>query len=129
MRICLDTNAYARIVEKRRELWAVVAEAERVYVPTVVLGELYAGFECGTRCEENREILNRFLELPGVDVIPMEQNMAMRYGIVYKQLKKTGRMIPANDLWVAVTALETGARLITYDRHFLHVPGLALISP
>jgi|GEM_PF-3842816 len=34
-----------------------------------------------------------------------------------------------NDIWIAATALETGALLVTYDSHFNNVPGLIILSP
>jgi tRNA(fMet)-specific endonuclease VapC len=41
-------------------------------------------------------------------------------------LKKAGRPIPLNDVWIAAHALETGSVLVTYDAHFAAVPGLRL---
>ena len=37
--------------------------------------------------------------------------------------------IPENDIWIAATALETGARLVSYDSHFDHVGGLIRLAP
>jgi len=39
-------------------------------------------------------------------------------------LKKSGRPIPFNDVWVAAHALETGAVLAAYDVHFSPALGL-----
>ena len=39
------------------------------------------------------------------------------------------RLIPTNDIWIAAAALETGARLVTYDAHFGKVQGLFILSP
>ncbi|MFH1760016.1 MAG: PIN domain-containing protein [bacterium] len=44
-------------------------------------------------------------------------------------LKEQGTPIPTNDIWIAATAFEMGARLITYDKHFNNVPGLVIQSP
>ncbi|MDD4622321.1 MAG: PIN domain-containing protein [Kiritimatiellae bacterium] len=32
--------------------------------------------------------------------------------------------MPVNDLWIAAQAMERGAVLISFDRHFDAVPGL-----
>lgn len=37
--------------------------------------------------------------------------------------------IPTNDVWIAAHAMETGSDLISFDRHFAHVPGLAWVLP
>ncbi len=36
-----------------------------------------------------------------------------------------GRPIPTNDVWIAAHAMETGADLVSADRHFQHIDGLA----
>jgi tRNA(fMet)-specific endonuclease VapC len=35
-------------------------------------------------------------------------------------------MIPINDIWIAAHTVETGSKLITYDPHFRHIPGLRI---
>ena len=41
-------------------------------------------------------------------------------------LKRSGKPLPVNDVWIAAHALETGSILVTYDDHFASVPGLRL---
>jgi predicted nucleic acid-binding protein len=31
--------------------------------------------------------------------------------------------------WIAAAAMETGSRLVTYDAHFAHIPGLLVVAP
>jgi predicted nucleic acid-binding protein len=38
--------------------------------------------------------------------------------------KQKGTPIPANDIWVAAQAMEFGAELITFDKHFQVIDGL-----
>ena len=40
-------------------------------------------------------------------------------------MKKDGSPIPINDVWIAAQAMEHGAELLTDDRHFERVAGLA----
>lgn len=104
-------------------------EAELVYVPAIVLGELHAGFCLGSNHEQNCQRLEAFLDLPGVCIAPVDESVAQRYGFLVRDLRRQGTPIPTNDLWIAATAMETGARLISYDAHFEHVPGLIVLSP
>ncbi|MBR3924076.1 MAG: PIN domain-containing protein [Kiritimatiellae bacterium] len=60
---------------------------------------------------------------------PVTQSIAERWGYVKASLAKNGTPIPDNDIWIAATALETGARLISYDSHFDSVGGLIRLSP
>ena len=115
MRVCLDTNAYSALMRHRTGLRRCLEEAELIYVPTIVLGELYAGFCLGPRYAENCRELEIFLELPGVRTIPPDQGVAERYGYLVRDLRRQGTPLPTNDLWIAATTLETGARLVSYD--------------
>ena len=129
MRVCLDTNAYSRLMRNQAGLQRCLEEAEIIHVPTIVLGELYAGFCLGSRYEDNCRELEAFLELPGVQIATPSQDVAERYGYLVRDLRQQGTPIPTNDLWIAAAALETGARLVSYDAHFQHVPGLIVIAP
>ena len=129
MRVCLDTNAYSRLMGGRAELTQLLESAEEILVPVTVLGELHAGFEMGSRREKNRRQLSEFLALPGVETIPLTAGIAERYGIIVSQLTRHGKPIPTNDIWIAAAVLETGARLVTYDPHFEHIQGLIVLSP
>ena len=55
--------------------------------------------------------------------------LCLNYTCREVDLRRQGTPIPTNDLWIAATALETGARLISYDARFQHVPGLIVIAP
>ena len=46
--------------------------------------------------------------------------------MVKTSLKQAGTPIPINDVWIASHALEIGAVVVTYDKHFAMVPGLRL---
>ncbi len=48
------------------------------------------------------------------------------FGMLKSALKKAGTPIPINDIWIASHAFETGALLVTYDRHFDKIQGLRL---
>lgn len=129
MKLCLDTNAYVAFKQNRLELVELLETAEEIIVPSVVLGELYAGFFQGTKIKRNTQELLEFLRLPGVSVINLDHDIAERYGHLVKLLKKSGKPIPTNDVWIAATTFETGSRLVSYDKHFQYVPGLTIYSP
>jgi tRNA(fMet)-specific endonuclease VapC len=129
MRVCLDTNAYSRLMGGHGPLTQLLESCEEVLLPATVLGELHAGFELGSRRETNRRQLGEFLALPGVETIPVTTDIAERYGILISQLTRQGTPIPTNDIWIAAAALETGTRLVTYDPHFRHIQGLIVICP
>lgn len=129
MKLCLDTNAYSRLMKGHKPLEQLLESADSLFIPVTVLGELYAGFEMGTRREINRRQFLDFLALPGVEIVLLTPEMADRYGILVSQLTKQGTTIPTNDIWIAACAFESGARLVTYDPHFQHIQGLIALAP
>jgi tRNA(fMet)-specific endonuclease VapC len=125
MRVLLDTNAYSDLARGSSWLAARVRRAEAVMLSSIVTGELLGGFRRGTRYDENLADLERFLALPRVHLLPVTLATAERYGRVYAALRREGRPIPTNDMWIAAHAMETGAELLSSDPHFEYVAGLA----
>lgn len=122
--ILVDTNAYTALMLGEPEVVEVLAHAERLLLNSVVLGELLGGFAAGTREAGNRAGLSRFLDSPRVEVLPITALTADSYALVYAGLRRKGRPIPTNDLWIAASALEHGAALLTRDNHFSQIDGL-----
>ena len=58
------------------------------------------------------------------NVLPVDAGVARRYGEVRDGLRRIGRPIPENDIWIVATALGYGLVLVTRDSHFEHVEGL-----
>jgi tRNA(fMet)-specific endonuclease VapC len=78
----------------------------------------------GSRARENRVALSEFLNEPFVRVAAVSADVARQYGRVYAALRRAGTPIPANDIWIAATAIDLGACLLTFDRDFEHVGAL-----
>lgn len=129
MKILLDTNAYSAIGRGHPAATEILRQAAGLVVSTVMLGEVLAGFRAGSRWNENLADLHRFLAQPRVRVAPVTRTTADRYSRIWVALRRKGRPIPTNDVWIAAHALETGADLISFDPHFEHVEGLAWVRP
>jgi len=125
-KIVIDTNAYTRLLAGDQEILKVLAQAESVYLPVFVMGELLAGFRGGTRESENRKLLDDFLGREIVLLVPATMKTAEIFAELKHRLKKAGKPIPINDVWIAAQAMETGAFLVTYDKHFKQITGLLL---
>ena len=122
--VLLDTNAYSDFMLGAPAVVEVVAHAERICLNAIVLGELLGGFAAGSREAKNRAELARFLDSPRVEVVPVTAHTADSYALVYSGLRRKGQPIPTNDLWIAASALEHGAALLTRDAHFAQIDGL-----
>ena len=125
-RILMDTNAYAAFKRNDTDAVNTFKTVEYIGVNIVVLGELLSGFKCGSKELKNRHELEQFLDSPRVNLIQMDEETAEFYAKVYWDLKRKGKPIPTNDLWVAASAMRHGLTLFTYDEHFENIDGLLL---
>ncbi len=128
MNVLLDTSAYSALNRGHQAILNVLRRSETVCLSAVVLGELYSGFRAGNRWAENTAQLAQFLSKPSVRVVNVTEETALRYAEVDVYLRKNGRPIPRNDVWIAAAALEHGLQLLTLDIHFRQIP-LLLIQP
>jgi tRNA(fMet)-specific endonuclease VapC len=103
-----------------------ITESEIVYISTVMLGELFAGFKGGSKYSENKNELKSFLRKDGVKIINVTIETSEIFGEIKADLSSKGKMIPLNDIWIAAHAVETGAQLISYDAHFININGLRI---
>jgi len=129
LRVLLDTNAYSALMRGHDGVSERVRRAERVLLSAVVAGELMFGFRAGTRFEQNVRGLHAFLDNPYVDFLPVTLSTADRFGRIAAALRRRGRPIPTNDIWIAAHAFESGAELLSFDEHFHAVAGLVWTKP
>lgn len=128
-KIVLDTNGYTAFLAGDPKILDALATAEIVFLSVFVLGELFAGFKGGSREAANRELLERFLKKPTVQVLNATAETASVFGQLKAALKKAGTPLPINDVWIAAHAVETGAILVSYDSHFEKIIGLKIWQP
>jgi predicted nucleic acid-binding protein len=124
-RLVFDTSAYSWLRRGRDEVLDFVARAEVVILPVTVLGELEAAYRSGTKTRENQMMLQEFLAEPFVTLWPTTESVAAHYGELIADLKEKGTPIPSNDAWIAAATLACGGHLLTFDRHYRDLKGLA----
>jgi predicted nucleic acid-binding protein len=127
-KILVDTNVY--VAFKRNDARAVelLRGVEYIGVSAIVLGELLAGFRCGSKEKENRGELEQFLDSPRVEVLPVDETTAEFYASIFRALREKGKPIPTNDLWLAASTMRHGLALATLDEHFSQIDGLLLAT-
>ena len=125
MKLLLDTSAYSGFRTGVPSVVEKISGSDSVLISPVMLGELMYGFRKGSKFDQNMRMLRRFLEHEAVEVAPLGEVTADRYSRIVLQLKKDGSPIPINDVWIAAQAMEHGADLLTSDRHFEKIGGLA----
>ncbi len=119
--IILDTNSYSFFTSKDTKIKKEIQKADIVYLPLIVIGELYSGFYRGNKFENNESELKSFLSDKKVRILGLTKITSKIYGKILHDLVMNGTPITANDVWIAASAIETNSTLITYDKHFLNI--------
>ncbi len=127
MKLLLDTNRLSDALAEVDDVIERLEMAEAIHVPVIALGELRAGFLQGSRAARNEARLTWFLAQEGINVLGIDAPVSHRYAEIQRALRRRGKPIPTNDLWIASIAIENGLALYTRDIHFREVAGLALL--
>ncbi len=126
--IVIDTNGFAAFKRGDPTAIKIIGQADNILVNSVVIGELITGFILGTKEKINRNELIQFLSHEKVLSIDITPATAEYYAIIIKDLRKKGKPIPTNDIWIAATALEFKAKVFTFDKHFKYIRGLKILD-
>lgn len=122
----LDTNALSAWVEGLAAVEAAFRSADRLVVPSVVLGEYYFGIRQSRRRSRYEEWLVRYLPL--AEIAAVSSATADAYADIRLELKQLGNPIPSNDTWIAALARQHGLPVLSNDRHFDVVAGIRRIA-
>ena len=125
-RFLLDTNIVIALIAKDSSVERGLASAEKVYVPSLVLGELYFGARTSAQKDRNLSRIDEFAAANAV-LVP-DVATAREYGVLKAALRAKGRPIPENDMWIADIARQHGLTLLTRDAHFQDVENLTVGS-
>lgn len=120
--VLLDTNVVIRHFRRVRAVSEALEAAEALFLPAVVLGELYHGAFHGSQREKELRHIGELL--PAVTVLGITAATAEHFGQISAELALAGTPIPTNDIWVASLAREHSLPVATGDAHFAHVRGL-----
>jgi tRNA(fMet)-specific endonuclease VapC len=127
VRLALDTTRYVDLCKSVADTVRLVATAEAVFLPFVVMAELRAGFALGKHTAENERALRRFLLKPGVAVLYPDEQTTHHYAAAFRQLRIQGTPIPTNDLWIGALVLQHNLTLHARDRHFDSLPQIVRV--
>ena len=125
-RLAVDSNAVIAYREGIPIVCTLIEEADILFLPAVVLGELLYGSLNSAKPQKNEQAAHKFSAQSVL--VPIAEAIATRYATVRLKLKKMGHPIPENDIWVAATCLELGVPLLTRDGHLDYIHGLEVIN-
>lgn len=122
-----DTSVIIDFLDGDRSFAKELSSAERIVVTPSVIAEFLAGVSSSNRDRAKRNAFDAFLDNPVVEVVPHDRETAAYYASIFRHLKNDGTMIPLGDIWVAASAMQHGATVLTKDKHFAAVPVLLTV--
>ena len=128
LRYMLDTDICSYVMKRSHD--ALLRRLQKVPVSDVCVSvvtksELLYGVEVSPRRQQDEAALNAFLNY--VEVLDFPDNASSHYAQIRAQVKKSGKMIGANDLFIAAHARSLGLTLVTHNtQEFRRVNRLAI---
>ena len=118
----LDTNAVSANAENNANVVGILAEAEHVSLPVIVIGE----YRYGIAQSRNRSRYERWLDgfIADCTVLDIDEQTSHHYAAISIELRQAGKPIPANDVWIAALCRQHKLSLLSRDRHFDAVAGI-----
>ena len=126
MEVILDTNALSALADGDPALGAALKPVTGVAVTVITLGEYRYGIRLSRHRTAHETWLDTVLGL--YRILPVDDATTVSYALLRHELKRVGRLIPTNDLWIAAIAKQHGLPVVSRDRHFDAVQGLHRIA-
>ena len=118
----LDPNIVIRMLAGDMAIQEKMQNGNNLFLASPIVGELYYGAQKSGKVTENLHRINIFVE-EGI-FLPCNLETAQWYRIIKDQLRRKGRPIPNNDIWIAAIAMQHDLILVTRDSHFDEVESL-----
>jgi tRNA(fMet)-specific endonuclease VapC len=122
----LDTNALSAAADDDPGLATVLARAEQIALPVIVLGEYRHGIAQSRHRTSYEHWLGELLN--DCLVLDVQEPATHHYAEISLELKRKGKPIPTNDLWIAALCRQHSLPLLSRDRHFDLVAGIKRIG-
>lgn len=124
-KIAIDTNIAIKLLNGDEAINSCLSKYSEICLPVIVVGELVFGALNSKRAEQNLARHKKLIEK--VSILEISEITANTYAKTRLALKKMGKPIPENDLWIASLCIEHKLPLISDDGHFKEVEHLALV--
>ena len=117
----LDTNALSAAADDDPAVIAILARAEDMALPVIVLGE----YRHGIALSRNRASYENWVAglLDDCMVLDINEPTTRHYADINLELRRLGKPIPTNDMWIAALCRQYSLPLLSRDHHFDFVAG------
>ncbi len=121
-RFLLDSNIVIALFSGEQSVLDKIQESAELYLPAIVIGELYYGAFNSSRQQTNLDRIDQFKSQ--ISILDCDEYTAKYYGQIKKGLKNKGTPIPENDIWIAALALQYDLTIVMRDAHFNQIENL-----
>jgi predicted nucleic acid-binding protein len=128
MKYLLDTNHWSYLQRRHPVVLArlrSLPEEATLFMPVVAQAELLAGVESmadGQRKEELRRLYEETIQ-DAAEILPIDSRVAERFAIIFAQLRRDGRPIETNDIWLGAIAMAHDLTVVSNDVHLRFIEG------
>ena len=122
----LDTNALFVAGAGDAAVVTLLTRADQVAIPVIVLGE----YRYGIAQSRNRATYTNWLKglINDCLVLDINEPTTHYYAEITLELKRNGKPIPTNDIWIAALCRQHALPLLSRDLHFDLVSGLKRVA-
>lgn len=122
----LDTNALSAVADDVPAAVEIYKGAEAVALSVISVGEFRFGIAQSRRRTEYENWLTALISVSRI--LDIDERTTRYYADIRLDVKKVGRPIPSNDIWIAALCRQHSLPLLSRDRHFDAVPGITRIG-
>jgi predicted nucleic acid-binding protein len=120
--LILDTNAVSSLAKQVPGITTALNAVASLFIPVPVIGE----YRYGIAQSDRRTSLAKWFESFLADCLVLEitNETTHHYAAIRLELRRIGKPIPTNDIWIAALCRQHNFPLLSRDRHFDVVSGL-----
>ncbi|HZU11164.1 MAG TPA: type II toxin-antitoxin system VapC family toxin [Pseudacidobacterium sp.] len=122
----LDTSALSALADGDVGLERSLRSTVQLAIPVIVLGEYRYGISQSRYRKQYEQWLSECLQK--FRVLEVDEQTSAFYSAIRAELKKSGRPIPANDVWIAGLCRQHSLPLLSRDAHFDYVKGIRRVE-
>jgi len=122
----LDTYGLSAMAHGDPRLQPVLATATGLAIPVIAIDEYRYGIAQSRHRARYEKWLNELIAT--CRVLGMDEETASEYALVRGELKRGGRLIPGNDVWIAALARQHAMPVLSRDVYFDAVRNVRRIS-
>ena len=120
-----DTSVF--IARESGRALAVDDLPDELGVSVITIGELRAGVLVAADVSARDRRLRTLEGALTLEPLPVDESVASAWARLRVDLRDLGRRMPANDAWIAATAIAHDLPVVTQDDDYEGVPGLAVV--